>query len=209
MNVLAEIELDEIADDVFAVLDSIDVQDCWDRSGRSRDRYTAPDEAADEMIEEELQPFFGRIERYHEMGMPDQEATCCMGVLFGIYRYERESKSEFREWSVDIPGEFAGLLLDKWQKRNRATASINVVHTFIRERCPEWAEPRIIRRFENFGSASAGDQHRSCWAGAAIVPFLRSPRDGGGILRHSTQTPPVKATRAGAAATRSSQTRRR
>jgi hypothetical protein len=140
MNVLAEIELDEIADDVFAVLDSIDVQDCWDRSGRSRTGYTSPDEAADEIIEEELQPFFGEIERYHELGMPDQEATYCMGVLFGIYRYEQESKSEFREWSVDIPSEFAGLLLDKWQKRNSATARINAVHTFIRESCPEWAK---------------------------------------------------------------------
>ena len=33
MNVLTEIDLDETADEVVAVLDSIDVQDCWDRSG--------------------------------------------------------------------------------------------------------------------------------------------------------------------------------
>jgi hypothetical protein len=107
MKVLAEIELDAMAEDVLVVLDSIDVQDCWDRSGSSRDGYTSPDEAADENIAEELQPFFEQVERYHELGMPDQEATYCMGVLFGIYRYERESKSEFRECSVDIPGEFA------------------------------------------------------------------------------------------------------
>ena len=140
MNILAEIELDAIAEDVFVVLDSINVQDCWNRSGRSRDGYTSPDEAADEIIAEELQPFFEQIERYHQLGMPDQEATYCMGVLFGIYRYARESKSEFREWSVDIPGEFAGLLLDKWQKRHKATANVNALHNFIRERCPQWAK---------------------------------------------------------------------
>ena len=40
-------------------------------------------------------------------------------------------------------------------------------------------------------------------------PIFCSPRCGGGYLRHSTQTPPLNATQAGAAATRSSQTRRR
>jgi hypothetical protein len=42
MSILTEIDLDEVADDVFLALDSIDVQDCWDRSGRSRDGYTCP-----------------------------------------------------------------------------------------------------------------------------------------------------------------------
>ena len=50
-RVLSEIDLDKIAEDVFVVLDSIDVQDCWDRAGSSRDGYTSPEEAAVEMIE--------------------------------------------------------------------------------------------------------------------------------------------------------------
>jgi len=41
-NVLVEINLDETADEVFFALDSIDVQDCWDRSGSSRNGYTHP-----------------------------------------------------------------------------------------------------------------------------------------------------------------------
>jgi hypothetical protein len=140
MNVLTEVGLNEIADDVFYVLDSIHVQDCWDRSGRTRDGYTSPDEAADGIIEEELHPFLEQLKRYHELGMPEQEATYCMGVLFGIYRYERESESEFKAWSVDSLSEFARLLLAKWQKRNKAAGNINVVHKFIRENCPEWSE---------------------------------------------------------------------
>ena len=73
-NVLSEVDLDEIAEDVFVVLDSIDVQDCWDRAGGSRDGYTSPEEAAVELIEEELQPFFDQAERYHELGMTEEEA---------------------------------------------------------------------------------------------------------------------------------------
>ena len=45
-----------------------------------------------------------------------------------------------REWSVDIPGEFAGLLLDKWHKRHKATANVNALHNFIHERCPQWGK---------------------------------------------------------------------
>ncbi len=81
MNVLTQIDVDETADEVFAALDSLDIQDCWDRSGSSRDGYTSPDEAAVEIIEEELQPFFDQVKRYHELRMAEQEAAYCMGVI--------------------------------------------------------------------------------------------------------------------------------
>jgi hypothetical protein len=58
-DVLSEIDLDETADEVFFVLDSIDVQDCWDRAGSSRNGYISPDDASVEIMEERLQPFLG------------------------------------------------------------------------------------------------------------------------------------------------------
>jgi hypothetical protein len=138
MVILTEIDVDSIADEVFVALDSIDVQDCWDRSGRSRDGYTSPDEAATEIIEEEIQPYLDQIERYRALAMPEQELAFCMGVLLGIYRYMKESRSEFSEWSTDIPAECAGLLMDQWRKRQKGKASIGAMQTFIRARCPEW-----------------------------------------------------------------------
>jgi hypothetical protein len=81
-----------------------------------------------------------QVERYHEMGLREQETAYCMGVIFGIYRYERESKSEFGKWSQDIPAECGGFLLDKWRERNRKKASNNAMHEFIRTHCPEWAK---------------------------------------------------------------------
>jgi len=140
MNVLTEIDLDQTAEEVVAVLDSVDVQDCWDRSGGSRDGYTSPDEAAAEIIDEELQPFVDQVERYHEMELPTQEATCCMGIILGLYRWERESESEFRQWAEDIPAEYAGPLLDQWRKRNPEQARLNAMREFVRTRCPEWAK---------------------------------------------------------------------
>jgi hypothetical protein len=140
MSVLTEIDVDTIADEVFAALDTIDVQDCWDRSGRSRDGYTSPDEAATEMIEEALQPYVDQLERYRALAMPGQELAFCMGILLGIYRYPRESRSEFREWSLDIPAECAGLLMAQWRERQKSEAGISAMKAFIRARCPEWIQ---------------------------------------------------------------------
>ena len=140
MSLLTEINRGETADQVFAAIDAIDVQECWDRSGGSRDGYTSPDEAAVEIIEEQLQPYFDQVERYHELGMPEQETAYCMGVLLGIYRYERESKSEFREWCEDSAAECAGFLIDTWRERKPDKARIDAMNAFIRECCPEWAK---------------------------------------------------------------------
>ena len=138
-SVLREVDLDEIADEVLFVLESIDVQDCWDRAGTSRDGYTSPDEAAAKLIDQQLRPFFDQVERYHELGMTHVEATYCRGVILGIYRYEDESKSEFREWAVDIPVECASALLTEWRERGQGSIAARAVNEFIRDRCPNWA----------------------------------------------------------------------
>jgi len=138
-NLLMAVDLDTTADEVFFVLDSIDVQDCWDRSGRTRHGYTEPSEAAVELVEEELQPFYDQTARYHALDMPEQEMTYCMGVILGIYRYEHESKSEFREWAADIPIECAGYLLSTWRQRNQNAVAAEAMDEFLRQRCPKWA----------------------------------------------------------------------
>ena len=148
-NLLMAVDLDETADAVFSVLESIDVQDCWARSGKSRYGYTEPSEAAVEIVEEELQAFYDQAKRYRELGMAEQETIYCMGVILGIYRYEHESKSAFREWCEDVPIECAGYLLDTWRKRNRHKAPTHAMDDFIRSRCPKWAKylipkPRVV-----------------------------------------------------------------
>jgi hypothetical protein len=138
-KMLGETDLDETADEVFFALDAIDVQDCWDRAGSSRDGYTSPDEAALELIEEALQPFLDQIGRYRELAMSKEEAAYCMGVILGLYRYQHESKSEFRDWSVDIPIECAYDVLNKWRKRGPGSASTMAMDQLIQQHCPNWA----------------------------------------------------------------------
>ena len=117
-RVLTAVDIDAVGEEVFCTLDMIDVQDCWDRAGSRRDGYTSPDEAAVDLIEEELQPFVEQAKSYHELDMREQERDYCAGVILGLYRYEKESKSEFRNWSEDLPLDSAGCLLDEWRETN-------------------------------------------------------------------------------------------
>jgi hypothetical protein len=137
MNVLTEIDLDGTADEVFVVLDSIDVQDCWDRSGGSRDGYTSPDEAAAEIIEEELQPFFEQVERYHELGMPRsgllhgdnrRNLSPRARVQVGVQTMVRGHSRRMRWLSA---GQVAETKSGKSQHQRDAR---------IDNRCPEWAK---------------------------------------------------------------------
>ena len=59
--VLAALDSDEVADDVFAELDSIAVEDCWDMAGSRRDGYMSAEDAAAYLIEEAVQPFANRV----------------------------------------------------------------------------------------------------------------------------------------------------
>ncbi len=139
MNLLTEFSLGEVAEEVFDALDLIDVQDCFDQAGSSRDGSASPDEAAVDIIEEELQPFFDQVERYHELAMGEQEATYCMAVILGIYRFAHDSKSEFKQLADDAPVEFARNLLADWRARKPPQATIEATEAFMRERCPKWA----------------------------------------------------------------------
>jgi len=139
INLLTEFNLEETADEIFDALDLIDVQDCFDQADCSHDGDTSPREAALDIVEEELQPFCDQVERYHELGMREQEASYCMAVILGIYRFAHESKSEFKKLAADIPAHCAGNLMEDWRRRNPEQAGIDAMYALIRERCPKWA----------------------------------------------------------------------
>lgn len=138
-SVLDTVDVEEVAEDVLFSLDMIDVEDCWDRAGSSQYGYTSADEAAEELVEEAISSSVDQAERYHDLQMAEQERNTFMGIIFGLYRYEKESTSEFKDWCVDIPRISAGLMLGKWRKRNTDTVAANAMVEFIRNRCPDWS----------------------------------------------------------------------
>ena len=139
-RLLKKIDVEEICEDVYLGLDGIEVEELWDRSGTSRHGYSSPEEMAVEMMEEELEPYNNQVTKYLELDMIKEARIYCMGVLKGIYKYAQESKSEFKDWAVDVPGECFGYLLDEWKKKTKNKKDLNEMTTFLKKKCSNWAK---------------------------------------------------------------------
>ncbi len=139
-ELLSDVDMEDVAGDVFWELDIINVQECWDLANSDYDGYTSPEEAAAMLVEEALQEFVDQINRYHKLGMAMQEQLYCMGVVLGAYRYDQDSESEFKDWCVDIPLEYAAGILGDWRKRTTDKAAISAVNDMIKLHCPKWAK---------------------------------------------------------------------
>ena len=139
-QLLKQVDLEGICDDVYFDLDGIDVEDLWDRSGPNRYGYSSPEEMAIQMLEEELEPYNNEVIKYLELGMVKEAEIYCMGVLKGIYKYVQESKSEFKDWAVDIPEECFEYLLEEWKKRTKEKNDFIEINKFLKKECSNWAE---------------------------------------------------------------------
>ncbi len=139
-KLLEKIDLEEICEEVFSVLDGIDVHELWDRAGPRTDGYSSPDEMAAEMIEEELDPYNKKLIKYLKLGMAKEAKLSCMGILKGIYRYVQESKSEFKDWAIDIPEEYFGYLLKEWKNGTKNKGDLNDMNKFLEKECSSWTK---------------------------------------------------------------------
>lgn len=131
---------DEIAACVKFDLESIDLDDLWDRAGSHRMGYTSPDEAAWELLEETIQPYADEISGYDKAGMGEAAMQTRKGILKGLYIFEHESTSEFKINAPDNAGECFGQALDDWRKTRPGDAEQAEMKAFLAHECPKWAE---------------------------------------------------------------------
>lgn len=135
---LQNIDPEGVAGEVVFDLECIDVEDLWNRSGRTQYGYSTPEEMAVEMVEEILQYYEHKIQEYGKTGMSDSSKKYCMGVLKGIYQFEHESETEFKDWATDVPGEcFAGIL-KTWEKGTCEHDTMEM-NTYLSRECPKWS----------------------------------------------------------------------
>jgi hypothetical protein len=138
-NLIRAVDVEEICEAVFYALDGIDVHELWERAGPSRDGYTSPEDMAFEMFEEALEPYEQEMHRLLNLKMHQEAKLYCMGILKGIYRYQEESGSEFKNWATDIPGETFGSILREWGE-NRKIKDKKEMKSYIHQECPDWFE---------------------------------------------------------------------
>lgn len=138
-DLFRDVDIDQICEDVFYALDGIDVHELWDRAGPKTDGYTSPEDMSVEMFEEALEPFVQEMERLLDLKMLQESKVYCMGILKGIYQYEEDSKSEFKDWATDVPGETFGYILMEWGK-NRNKKDKQEMKDFIKNEFPAWSK---------------------------------------------------------------------
>ncbi len=135
---LSEVDPEEVAAVLYDELDALEVEEVWDRARRTRYGYVEPGEAADQMIEEVLDPFLEELGKYQKLGMNTEANRMCMGLLLGLYRFKRESTSEFKDWAPGAPSVFAEAVVDAWKEGSPSRVDVAAVKAFIEDELGGW-----------------------------------------------------------------------
>lgn len=138
MEYMSGVDIGDIASQVYYDLDSIKVEDVWDQSGSTRYGYVDPTEKAWEMFEETLDPHIEELKKYRALSMPTEAKSYCMGILKGIYQFEKESKSEYKDWAVDAPKEYFKKVLNDWRNSCKNPKNVRDMEDFIIKNFPGW-----------------------------------------------------------------------
>jgi hypothetical protein len=136
---LADVDAEEITAGLLSDLESLTPEEVWDRAGNTRDGYVETGEAAEEMIQEMLDPYLEEMRKYHKTGLEWGAQQTCMGLLMGFYLFEYESKTEFKDWAADAPLAFADEVLTIWKEGAAGMEERQQVREFIEEDLPRWA----------------------------------------------------------------------
>jgi len=138
LEYLSGVDIDDIAESVFYDLDHLAIEDVWDRSGRTRDGYVDPYDFAWQMFEDALESYMDELKKYLELSMHADAKNYCKGILKGIYRYDKESNSEFKDWATDAPGENFEFVLNEWEKSCKDKRDVKDVEDYIKKHFSDW-----------------------------------------------------------------------
>jgi len=141
-RVFNDICTEDVAQEVYSALNSLEAHDCWEASGRQWDGgYRDEYEVADEMVSEAFSPFLFQINTFHTTGEFASELAYIQGVLMGLYRFQKEATTDFSDYTEDYPESFATDILGDWSKRHPDdSSSRELLRVFLSDQCPDWAK---------------------------------------------------------------------
>lgn len=122
-----------VASDVANVLRGLDIEELNGHAGYRPDRgYVHPAEAADEILDEALEPFTHDLERRAALGMATA-AELAVGILLGLYECSDAGSETLLEYSPDYPAERAADVVERCAK-----LGVNLPHAELADLMPEW-----------------------------------------------------------------------
>ena len=139
-DLLSAVDAGDVAAEVLAELESLIVEDVWDRAGPRRDGYSDPGEVAAEMIDTALEPYADEIEHLIVWGMQVQADDLFRGILRGLYDFGTVPATPFRDEAADSVEERFRADLLNWRNRLPSHATRPRLDAFLAQFCPKWAD---------------------------------------------------------------------
>jgi hypothetical protein len=132
MKVASGVDSDTIRGKVFCELDMLDMNDLSGRAGKTRYGYVEPHDAAWELFEEALAPFIDEMKKNQQRALPATAKAYCIGIIKGLRQYEKDSRSDFKDWVTDAPGEYVDTVVEEWRKGNPNDKDIAEVMSVVK-----------------------------------------------------------------------------
>ena len=125
-----------VADDVEDALQGLDIEELNTRAGYRPGRgYVDPAEAADEILDEVLQPFLDDLQRRAGLGMRSAAVELAAGILLGLYDCRHGNSETLLEYCPDYAAERAsGVVSDC------ARLGIELPAVELLDLMPEWSD---------------------------------------------------------------------
>jgi hypothetical protein len=113
-SLLHQVDYQEVAAEIEDEIRALDYEDLNARAGSHESGYVEPSEAAEEILEETLEPFVEDLKRHLELGLEAEALEICKGLVLGCYRLSERAGGDVLGWAPDFPGEVAGYALGVW-----------------------------------------------------------------------------------------------
>jgi len=118
-KMLKTVDPQEVADDVFTVLNWISQDDFFaECSAQNQFSYQHEVDVAYDMFRTAFEPHCREIDKLHRLGFHEEEFAYVAGAVWGLYRFDYESTTDFYDYVQDEPFSFAEELITEWEKRH-------------------------------------------------------------------------------------------
>ena len=138
LNYLGQVDPQKEAEVLFTELDLLEVEEVWDRAGETRHGYVDSGEAAYQMVEEVFEPYREQLKKYQRLGLMTQANRLTMGLVWGLYRFEHEATSEFKNWAPGVAGSYAQEVVELWLSGSPGSDDRASVIAFIEDELGGW-----------------------------------------------------------------------
>ncbi len=123
-----------VADHLAGTLRGLDIEELNGHAGyRPGQGYVHEVEAADEILDQALEPFLHDLERRVALGLAAAATELAVGILLGLYECRDESGETLLEYSPDYAAERAASLMDRC-----AGFGIDLPREELPDLLPEW-----------------------------------------------------------------------